>query len=145
MNVGLVSGMTPVTASWCYVDVASTPVYLAQAGNNIAAATSDCKYQQTQDERMDCAVDVAGALASLMDVVGYLGGAASLCAGSINLPALCVGDVGTIGNGMFGLASAAASLKSSCRPVTTAARRLYKGAKYPSLVKKIFETIPDAK
>merc|ERR1712217_98157 len=92
MNVGL-TAPTPVSAAWCYVDVGSTPVYLTQAGNNLAAAAADCKFQNTAAERADCAVDIAGAIASLMDVVGYVSGAASLCSGSINLDALCAGDV----------------------------------------------------
>lgn len=116
-SVGL--AINDQNAAWCYVDTASSAIYVAQAANNIATAVGDCAEQRTAPKRQACASDLAATMASLMDVIGYIGGAASLCSRNVSLPALCAGDVGTIGNALGGVAATSAVLQSSCQGVST--------------------------
>merc|ERR1719245_351319 len=53
---------------------------------------------------------------ALWNVVSYISGAASLCSGSINLPALCAADIGTMGNALSGIAWSSIVLGSTCNP-----------------------------
>mmetsp|Transcript_96833 Transcript_96833/g.172313 ORF Transcript_96833/g.172313 Transcript_96833/m.172313 type:complete len:338 (+) Transcript_96833:97-1110(+) len=106
---------TGLNGAWCYLNVASAAVYLAQTGTNIDASVTGCKNTSHSDsQKAECAADISAVIASVSDAVSYIGGAASLCAESINLRGLCTGDAGTIGNALGGLASASSSFLSSC-------------------------------
>jgi len=120
---GIVTGLP---GAWCYLNIASAIGYLAQAGINIDASTSVCDYSNstTSVDRHVCAADISAVIASVADVVSYIGGAASLCAKSINLPGLCTGDVGTIGNALAGIVSASTQFLSVCTNITANGKKV---------------------
>jgi len=107
-------GPTGLNGAWCYIDVASAIAYLTQAGVNMGAAGENCKDQSTGELRRACSADLNGFFSSISDVVSYVGGAASVCAKTTNRAGLCAGDVGTIGNALFGLGAASSAFEDAC-------------------------------
>jgi hypothetical protein len=110
------TGLTGLATGWCVLNSVDSAVYLAQAANNILLATGDCNktHIDTLGSAPACVSDVMGILSSFADVAGYLSGAALTCAKTLNLEAACGADMGSVLNGLFGVASAGAAAASNC-------------------------------
>merc|ERR1711924_65350 len=104
--------------AWCVVNSGSAAVYIAQATTNIIGSTQRSSPETIasggEAMKMNCASDIAGVIAAIGDVASYLSGAASFCAKTLNSKALFAADIGTIVNGLGGIASAASALKLDC-------------------------------
>lgn len=109
--------LPPLSAGICYYDIGSSVGYLAQAGWLISSSVSTCEHPHPYTNAMErnCVGDVTGVIAAFSDVVGYIGSAASACSGTVHLAGACAADAGTIGNALFGLASASSTLRSACK------------------------------
>merc|ERR1711972_791386 len=131
-------------AAWCYLEIVSAMAYLAQAGVNMGAAARNCYDQSTNEYKAACSTDINGLMSSLSDVVSFTGGAASICAKTLNNAGLCAGDVGTLGNALGGLGAASSSFQYVCGK-KTGARLFAAGSRRLSLSEVANNTVLPAK
>mmetsp|Transcript_74438 Transcript_74438/g.131640 ORF Transcript_74438/g.131640 Transcript_74438/m.131640 type:complete len:322 (+) Transcript_74438:36-1001(+) len=104
-------------AGWCFVDVGSSGIYLAQAGVLLDIAVREsCPNQTTQDNRANCATAVSAIVAAMANVVSYMASASQRCGGSVTL-GVCVGDSFSLANAFSGIASASSSFLLTCSKV----------------------------
>jgi len=107
-------GAGGVDPGWCYIDVGSAVPFLAQAGWLVDEAVKDCTVQETEAQKRECAASATAIIAAFSNVVSFISHAASECAATLNLPALCTRDMSSLLSGLAGLTSHSLDLQGTC-------------------------------
>merc|ERR1711862_1015124 len=95
----------------CIMNVYLSTALLGKAGTDITGSIRNCPPRGTQGP---CAASVSGVLASFATVASFLSKAASQCAETASLPALCSGDIAGLIAALGAVAQTASAMAVSC-------------------------------
>jgi len=97
----------------CIMNVYLSTALLGKAGTGITSSIRNCPPRGTEGP---CSASVSGVLASFATVAAFLSKAASQCADTASLPALCSGDISGLIGSLSAVAQTASAMTVSCPP-----------------------------
>lgn len=101
-------------AANCALDVGQATFSLGQAGTSLFAAVRFCKQVHTAAEQARCSAAINFVVMSFAFVASFLSQAATNCATSVSLEAMCAADITNLLGDFAAIAAAGSSLTQTC-------------------------------